>query len=656
MMGTLDEVVEFIQELDSQLVVTFDKENDWALIKKQTTRSERQYAFIWDRPVTQKARGIKALNDPNITKWLNAHNIRVNPIIAIIGEETTFTKLDTAKWFYTTKVFGRPCPTVPTHGFVDSRPVSTFEEVTGLLEETLRHDKYGEIILQPAINASHNIIVANNQLIIGPGNDGATAGYNSLTVNMPSKMIDSLKEQLEKLDNKLVPNDEDFYFEFVGRKLNSYIVQARSGPRVQVTNSDFIPEDMIVKTVIKAKGDLIDWKTTCEYYKGVKGLVVDHNGGNTSSHYFIHCYTNSIPIVTTFTPKVGDTITATGENKLQFPEFFRGFALGLTKVLDTDWKNIIAESVHDYFANMLRASCVVFHSLAHQRDSFIVGSALGLFTRLGLMLCCGEARYCKTQTKAIPEFKGLDRKEVYSDSYDCGPQIVGFAQKAWWLFGHTNFPGECGGKAWEASTKIFLDILYAVFNGNMSEAVGMWNNAVNAAHNNGWLFNKLMSQKEFNQASDDPLAYLFQQRQVGNFYHIFSKLKSDPTTEFEFPELDFNMVIADNTSGVVPSLKSMKVARVQVRKIGDSRIRIQIRFKYDTPTSEYLFYEVERNVTLEQMAAIEKAEHKYKSMLKSSTAMYTRLTKSLKENAYILKDGTHIISIVDVMNAIDTGE
>ena len=81
------------------------------------------------------------------------------------------------------KYFARPCPLIPRHGFVDSRPVKNKADIKKLFDEIKAQDPDGEMILGPYFDkVDYNAVLVNSGMLsIGPNNDGATAGKSSIS-------------------------------------------------------------------------------------------------------------------------------------------------------------------------------------------------------------------------------------------------------------------------------------------------------------------------------------------------------------------------------------------------------------------------------------------------------------------------------------------
>ena len=153
------------------------------------------------------------------------------------------------------QIMARPCPTVPRHGFVESRIVKTVGDVKQICKETLLADPRGELILMPFLeSAKFSSVLTNQGLSIGSGHDGATSGKDAILIPCVSDIVSWIDNQLG--DIKLTVNGQyrqlsrsryigytkdpkrQPYLELVG----SSIVQARYGPSAGVGATSYHPE------------------------------------------------------------------------------------------------------------------------------------------------------------------------------------------------------------------------------------------------------------------------------------------------------------------------------------------------------------------------------------------------------------------------------
>src|SRR5882724_3863208 len=185
---------------------------------------------------TQKARGIKALD--RSAQW---HV----PVHLVLGEEQDD---DPQRWHLAEQMlpcFARPCPIRPRHGFVDSRRVETMEQVVHLWQEATTNDPLAELVLMQEIQAIGSAILAPGMLVLGPGNDGATSGHESLSI----PLRDDLKWPAGLLRDANIC--EHPYLEIVFESDNQpYAVQLRDGLPIP-RGRDFVPERFTVRHVVR---------------------------------------------------------------------------------------------------------------------------------------------------------------------------------------------------------------------------------------------------------------------------------------------------------------------------------------------------------------------------------------------------------------------
>lgn len=225
-------------------------------------------------------------------------------------------------------LFVRPCPTVPRHGFVESRLVKSIKELTQVWEETIAQDPNGEMIVMERLTGKRSAVVTNASVTWGNNNDGVTGGEGG-TVTIPFAVSNDVwhnvvrrhvsSEQysyvsgygetcepiysIAKTDSgKIYDKDitECPYFEIVEDRENACIVQLRNGP-AQECVADFVPEQVRVEELIYAKDypDLLKWEAAIKERKGRKGLVVRGiEGSSLASHHAVHAISANIPYIT----------------------------------------------------------------------------------------------------------------------------------------------------------------------------------------------------------------------------------------------------------------------------------------------------------------------------------------------------------------------
>jgi hypothetical protein len=451
-------------------------------------------------PRSQKATGIQALKNyvgnasvPNFTLIQNVEDVQIC--------------YDMISKYCNSKLFARPCPTRPRHGFVDSRPVTTVEEVRDMMIATLEADPDGEMILMPAINAAFNAIWRPGLLAFGPGNDGATSGHNSHSLPLvPVNLRDryAFYGYCDAMENARINADEVAYIESViehtgnsaeyGAKYKRYLVQMRGGPAMESAKPDYIPALTNVNNVVIAEGDLLEWESKAANFKA--GTVVYHPGGSLASHYAVHCVLNNVPILITSEPHVGDVLEPNSDKvPLDVQAAVRGVAAGSGFELANNQNTREA----------VKAMLTGLHNTAvfEGGDSFYIGAAAAIMIRLGIAASQGEARHGNSGNL----FRG-GRDQVYTRAFVDLFESRKLLGATYDIFANQHWSGGYGGKAWATCTKAVGNLDTAVRNfmlnpreENLKKVISTLNIAVNCAHNNGWWMNKFVDSDAMDSAA-----------------------------------------------------------------------------------------------------------------------------------------------------------
>ncbi|MEK7178265.1 MAG: hypothetical protein AAB721_01225, partial [Patescibacteria group bacterium] len=454
----------------------------------------RYYQTHGDLPVTfsrshtQKVKGIMALASLKMP-----YIDRLSFFIIQNPEQT----IDLIKQFPATTVkFARPCPSVPRHGFLDSRCITTEDDLKSLLAETLTLDPNGEVLLMPYIKASHNMVWTPGLLTVGLGNDGATSGKDAITIPTSQTLPFVIHTNSEiKQAFKEAGIISSPYLEFVVRQnkyaINDiYVTQLRDGPALEFSK-DYIPKQVKVTTVLNANDypDLLKWEEVIHKATKEKGTVVYHRGGALSSHYGVHCKINEVPYITSFKPDIGQTLKPTDSVRhgLDASLVLDGIAEGL--VLPLDLRR---------YAQYAVFTLACLHNLAFftRDESRYVGIAIAILLRLGIAACKGEARHNKYGTIG-KDIRGLCRGEIYTkvlNDFKLGIRRLGYVE---YTFRNGFWESNMGGKAWAECTKANIELFNLVI--TLYKSLGKkgeehefkrllegYNKNINQAHNNGW--------------------------------------------------------------------------------------------------------------------------------------------------------------------------
>lgn len=411
------------------------------------------------------------------------------------------------------KKFARPCPTVPRHGFVDSRVISTHAEAEKLILDTFAAEPLAEVISMVPIAAEYSGIWTPGKLVIGKGTDGATAGTSSraiTAVGTPHKHDEYRGNAIEEYFNQAL-QDADIteapYLELLWKtpkysqtfnetraiEFENYYVQLRNGPKLPAS-VDFVPEKMTVETVVLADGDLLEWETKVKTF--AKGTVIHHPNGSLASHYAVHAVLSNIPVLVSREPKAGDILEPTTDGpvtadieKLRF-----GFYRGCTSKLD--------------MVTATRVMLIACHSLSawYGKEDYLLGFAMGCAYRLIITAALGEARHAPSRKRKAG--RGTIYKKVWN-------KILSPSTRARYLqaldcFANENWSSSYGGQKWLDLSMFAATIYNGIIAGDAKTASEQLNLACHAVHNGGWAFDKFTSKREMNLASALPVKLMLQ--------------------------------------------------------------------------------------------------------------------------------------------------
>ena len=480
-------------------------------------------------PGTQKAKGIFFLQ--NKGKNIKSHFYQWNvPKHILFKAGTTFNDSS-----FNFPVFARPCPLNPRHGFVDSTICLNSEELNKVSALTLQAESDAEILVTKPVDAAYNAIINGGVITFAAGNDGATAGKG---VNYFYISSDPLSDLLELSEKKVIAENETPFYEFVFEK-NPYnpvnLVQVRSAPKTPRVK-DFVPAPVVVKNILKAEGDLLEWEALLKTVDPTT-TIIDHTDGSLSSHYAIHAIVNNIPIFTTYLPPVGSTVQPTVENtevnEADVMAFRRAFAAGFNC-----GKSVLSDSEYQGYnhnalmGNVIRLGLTTLHnysSFSFSKDYGAFGMIMGLFCRAAFAISMGETRYNRKRinekyngtsfAKYYTEMSSSGRGDCYSYMYNLSSVE---AQKAiytvYHIFDRMKWDSSYGGKKWAACTKSAVELFNAAISGDIKKVVELLNVVINENHNGGRYLNKVIGQHEFDEAATD--ASMFALKNIHNIVDI----------------------------------------------------------------------------------------------------------------------------------------
>lgn len=438
---------------------------------------------------TQKFKGIR--------EWEGGKKIDTSQIISL----TCPKSIEWVTFFWTNwsgigggKMFARPCPVRPRHGFVDSRVITSEKALVALVEETRSADPEGEIMLSSYIDAKWNAIWTPSMMTFGKGHDGATAGDANVLMIPLAGVYDR-----EAFGGCAIAEGEVPYIEWVGQQIHGggtlpVATQVRSGPAVTTTSRDFIPRPVEVGEVIVFDPEMtfLTWEALMEGAKDRPGVVVYHPNGSVCDHATVHARSRNIPIVT-FPVAVGDQLVPSGEVATPNPlAVLDGIALGDTMKLDPNQLRPVVGAI----------LLGLHHSAALSgNDGKWIGVAAALMIRLGSMALRGEARH-EQSVKHKPRREAVYTRHVNrSLTYHRAGVVRLLNTFRYGNFGHNAIcaSGGTGGMKWAACAASLIPLFNAIRALALKEdqesvqaIVRALNRSVNQAHNNGWWLNKFM--------------------------------------------------------------------------------------------------------------------------------------------------------------------
>lgn len=395
-------------------------------------------------------------------------------------------------------LFARPCPLTPRHGFVDSREVKDWEELQKVIEETKTADPNGEVMLLKYIPSKYNSVWVPTLFTVGKGNDGATAGKDTLTFPLCGAVDERVIEALPEAN---IGPGQDPYIEAVYTDEGAIAVtQLRSGPKLVGSKPDYLPADTLVEKVILAdlKMSLLEWEALIQSYEGQSGVVVYHPQGSPTDHISVHARTFHIPVCVTFKPEVGTIVEKQPTTPPDAQQILKGLVVGDRFILHHhsngyygDDPSVKAKTDGSQAVNFL------LHTLHHSSamtgdDSWWLGVGVAFMLRYGTIALRGEARHIKHPMPA--------RDTIYARSIPFPLQRQRASTPALInILRYGNFNGSVGGIKWaqcgNATAKLF-DAVGKLAKDPTEESannlIRAFNFAVNQAHNGGWWLNKFI--------------------------------------------------------------------------------------------------------------------------------------------------------------------
>jgi hypothetical protein len=485
-------------------------------------------------PRTQKAKGLQ-----HLCKLSIADKVDIKHLLISVDNPTYFARLEYDGLYYTMpldktiysyisskfdnegKFFLRPCPTIPRHGFIESISVSgpnLIEEIKKLAEIVYKEDSLGEIIVMPYIESAYNMLFAEQTITIGKGNDGATAGKDTLVINVAPINIDS--DLLHKAGVSVAP-----YIELVQTKQMRKLIltQLRDGVKVKTKDTlRWIPNDIPLNyTYVHAVNNsvsLMDWEKTVSRLHPAKHIVWIR-GGSLTCHYAVHAITNGLTVVCDMSLPSDGTILQknidSGSNPvgdIRFLEFREGVIRALNDV--NIWPNNVKDIV---WTSLYFLHNSPFIDLDTPLNSYLFGWSMGWTARLGLTACAGEFRHAgiidfdakKVHTKSHKQARDTIYKKYLSKPFSIKESHI---KKMWEVFGLSWYESSYGGIMWQSCLESALSLWNTVTliakgglpNRSKIQIIPALNNLINSCHNGAPLLSKFIHSASFDVAAKQP--------------------------------------------------------------------------------------------------------------------------------------------------------
>lgn len=492
--------------------------------------------------ITQKAKGILIGLPQIMSEYPELHKFFILPPHMLISN---IEHIKLVKKYFKSPFFARPCPAHPRHGFVDSITVSTNAELRQLWHNAKYEDDCAEMIIGPGIkDVSYNsVYVENGLLSVGSGNDGATGGNDSISFSVaPTEFKNNIKQDSD------ISEDDMLFIESIFGNNNWNIVQARGGPKIDGSSVDFIPKDTTIKKVITPSSDLIKWESEMINARYSPGTVVYGEGHTMASHAAIHAVINTIPFITSFKPKVGGKLKKSKlseATKLNREEFKRGVYTA-DKIMS---QISFSKKVEPDMFRMFYYAISVLHNWVYIRGSnhasWILGSASQLLLRICVSLCYGEYRHSKMNKLDDTSSRG----NVYSKALRFKNEKMCLISSMFDSFNTEKWLYDYGGAPWATCalhTQLLMSSIVSTNNrkskfikdSESASIISNINKLTNLAHNNGWWFNKIADEDDFDFIAREPgLSALCVSQVYYDIYgsqqksSVYDKLKVPPKLE-----------------------------------------------------------------------------------------------------------------------------
>lgn len=443
--------------------------------------------------------------------------------------------------FEGSKLFIRPCPLVPRHGFVDSRVIEGVDEIRPIWEEMRSIDPDGmEMLIMPVASGRWSAVITDGVMEVGKGHDGATSGKDSVRVPFPAQT--AVEDYCFKKDLNLagINTDGGLFVEVVEHQGKSELVQLRGGPKVGAC-SYYAPEKITAVSaaeVVYADCDLVELDNQLEKAAQVchqdANAVVFVVGGGLACHAAVQSVSKGLPTIPVrriqdMKKYVGLSLTASDTRRNPTPT-----KEGLIKVRETLKDAISTTEVYPAHRYLVDIACMSCHCAAvwpWDEEHLLRLRALGVWgaLSLGFMAVAGEARHWyKNGPGRRDKEPPFELKESYTSSTsrdlvymeaDVSIEAVSTIDQYKAGYSMDGWANQYGGEKWEKCAET-VETLYHALKGFLvcsdqvaelrsgwQKVVSALNELVHVSHNGGKLLTKFsgnLDQFAHNGAFIDP--------------------------------------------------------------------------------------------------------------------------------------------------------
>lgn len=344
------------------------------------------------------------------------------------------------------RTFARPCPVTPRHGFVDSQEVEDVRQARTVFAHAKRKDRGAELLLMPYVDAPLSAVLTPSAVSVGMGHDGVTgSGRDVITfplAHVDFSWLDKAKARIQNSPYVESVQARKYNAETGKHKVRTHVVQLRDGPAVPTVNADaFIPDDMTVKRVLWAEGDLLEWEQKMRDAK--PGTVVYHPGGSMLSHYAVHAVLNRVPVIFTHNmpPMEGEVLRSNAKTpEVNYSAVERGLSYAM--------RNQSPHYALDMANLPIKRAAVVAHqvtALAGTADGCTaIGLGVAYLLRCAVGACNAEARHVGLRVKG----ERVGRSGHYAIAMQNYAQARLMLPEAHKLFSSGDWNTGYGGKRW----------------------------------------------------------------------------------------------------------------------------------------------------------------------------------------------------------------